>query len=111
MNILTFYAGREDNGDLYLYWHHPVFKNGMWQTTHKFEEEIYIGGNDILPEVKSLPHESKRVTMALVQGREEDLLMAVLRKVAECYDGKTIDNIIQQLEAVLKEKKGRDNER
>ena len=107
MNILTFYAGREDNGDLYIYRHHPVFKNGMWQSTHKFEDDIYIGGNDILPEVKSLPHESKRVTMALVQGREEDLLVAVLRKVSECYDGKTIDNIIQQLEAVLKEKKGK----
>ena len=107
MNILTFYAGREDNGDLYLYGHHPVFRDGMWQSNHKRDEEIYIGGNDVLPEVKSLPHKSKRVTMALVQGREEDLLVAVLRKVAECYGGKTIENVIQQLEAVKKEREGK----
>lgn len=106
MNILTFHAGREDNGDLYLFPHQPVWTGEVWANAerHKRDGEIYIGGVDILPEITILPHKPKRVTMALAKGRIEELELAILRKVAEHYGGRTIDNIIQNYEQIIKER-------
>lgn len=106
MNILTFHAGREDNGDLYLFPHQPVWTGAVWANAkrHKHDGEIYIGGENVLPEIPILPHKPKRVTMALVKGREEELELSILRKVAENYGGRTIENIIQNYEQIIKER-------
>lgn len=106
MNILTFFAGREDNGDLYLFQHQPVWTGEVWSNSprNKYDGEIYIGGIDVLPEISSLPHKSKRVTMALAKGQAEELELAILRKVAEHYGGRTIENIIQNYEQIIKER-------
>lgn len=45
--------------------------------------------------------------MALCVGTEDDLQLEVPRKVAECYGGKTIENVIQQLEAIKREREGK----
>ena len=106
MNILTFFAGREDNGDLYLFRHQPVWTGEVWRNSpkYKFEDEIYIGGENVLSEIPILPHKPKRVTMALVKGREEELELSILRRVAENYSGRTIENIIQNYEQIIKER-------
>lgn len=113
MNILTFFAGREDNCDLFLYPHKPVFEHGTWQNApnHKYDGEIYIGNVGVLPEVTVLPHKSKRVTMFLGVGREDELTLEVLRKVAENYGGLTIDNVIQNYEQIIKERKENDKKK
>lgn len=106
MNILTFFAGREDNGDLYLFRHQPVWTGEVWRNSpkNKFEDEIYIGSIDVLPEIATLPHKPKRVTMALAKGRVEELELSILRRVAENYGGRTIENIIQNYEQIIKER-------
>ena len=111
MEIKAFFATRED-GRLSLNDHKPEWKGGylIAKKTHRddvFSDVGYdFGGEDFLPEVntKKTP---KRVTMALCVGTEDDLQLEVLRKVAECYGGKTIENVIQQLEAVKKEREGK----
>ena len=106
MNILTFFAGREDNGDLYLFPHQPVWTGCVWANAERYKHdgEIYIGGENILHEIKVLPHKSKRVTMALAKGRVEELELSILRRVAENYSGRTIENIIQNYEQIIKER-------
>ena len=42
--------------------------------------------------------------MALVKGRIEELELSILRRVAENYGGRTIENIIQNYEQIIKER-------